>query len=64
MVLAFIAQYPFVSTRTYATFSFPLPYTVQYMPMAIAGAFIALKSVVQIVERGIRMAKKTEEGKL
>ena len=64
MVLAFIAQYPFVSTRTYATFSFPLPYTVQYMPMAIAGAFIALKSVVQIAERGIRMAKKTEEGKL
>ena len=64
MVLAFIAQYPFISTRTYATFSFPLPYTVQYMPMAIAGAFIALKSVVQIVERGIRMAKKTEEGKL
>ena len=32
--------------------------------MAIAGACIALKSVVQIVERGIRMAKKTEEGKL
>ena len=58
MVIAFIAQYPFVSTRTYATFSFPLPYTVQYVPMAIAGAFIAVKSVEQIVERILTMTKK------
>lgn len=58
MVIAFVAQYPFVSTRTYATFSFPLPYTVQYVPMAIAGAFIALKSVEQIVERILTMTKK------
>ena len=58
MVIAFIAQYPFVSTRTYATFSFPLPYTVLYVPMAIAGAFIAVKSVEQIVERILTMTKK------
>ena len=58
MVIAFIAQYPFISTRTYATFSFPLPYTVQYVPMAIAGAFIAIKSVEQILERVLTMTGK------
>ena len=51
MVIAFIAQYPYVSTRTYSTFSFPLPYTIQYVPMALAGAFIAVKSVEQLIEQ-------------
>ena len=35
-----------------------LPYTVQYVPMAIAGALIAVKSVEQIVERILTMTKK------
>ncbi len=51
MVLAFIYQYPFVSTRTYQTFSVKIPYTVQYVPMMIAGIYIAVKTVEQVVER-------------
>ncbi len=51
MVIAFIYQYPFVSTRTYQTFSVKIPYTVQYVPMLIAGIYISIKTVEQIVER-------------
>ena len=51
MVIAFIYQYPFVSTRTYQTFSVKVPYTVQYVPMMIAGIYIAVKTVEQVVER-------------
>ena len=51
MVLAFFYQYPFVSTRTYQTFSIKVPYTVQYVPMMIAGLYIAVKTVEQVVER-------------
>jgi len=49
MVIAFIAQYPFVSTRFYATITW-LPYTIQYVPVAIAGAFIVLKTIQQLIE--------------
>ena len=51
MVLAFFYQYPFISTRTYQTFSVKVPYTVQYVPMMIAGLYISVKTVEQIVER-------------
>ena len=57
MVIAFFAQYPFVSTRTYATFAFKLPYTIQYIPMGLAGAFMALKSVELTVERILKLVK-------
>ena len=57
MVLAFFWQYPFFSTRTYATFTFKLPYTIQYIPMLLAGAFMALKTVEQLVERIITLTK-------
>lgn len=40
MVVAFAAQYPYVSTRTYSTFPIPVPYTVQYFPMCLAGAYM------------------------
>ena len=43
MIMAFNAQYRFVASRTYATMP-NVHYTIQYIPMAIAGAFIALKS--------------------
>jgi len=62
MVIAFFAQYPFVSTRTYATFSFKLPYTIQYIPMALAGGFMAIKALEQIVERILELVKGTEKG--
>lgn len=58
MVVAFIAQYPFVSTRFYSTFQFQLPYTVQYFPMAVAGVFMALKTVEQMIERILMLAGK------
>lgn len=48
MIVAFNAQYRFVASRTYATMP-GIPYTIQYIPMAIAGAFIALKSVEQLL---------------
>ena len=58
MVVAFVAQYPFVSTRFYSTFQFQLPYTVQYFPMAVAGVFMALKTLEQIVERILMLCGK------
>ena len=58
MVVSFVAQYPYVSTRTYSTFSIPVPYTVQYIPMALSGAYMALKSVEQIVEELLKLAGK------
>lgn len=67
MVLAFFYQYPFVSTRTYQTFSVKIPYTVQYVPMMIAGIYMAVKTVEQLVEHILQLAGKLprdgEEGK-
>lgn len=62
MVVAFAAQYPYVSTRFYSTFRFSLPYTVQYIPMAIAGAYITVKSVEQIVEHILTLMGKAPVG--
>ena len=58
MVVAFAAQYPFISTRTYSTFAIPIPYTIQYIPMALAGAYMALKSVEQMVEEILKLTGK------
>lgn len=58
MVVAFFYQYPYVSTRTYQTFPVKVPYTVQYVPMMIAGIYIALKTVEQIVERVLQLTGK------
>lgn len=58
MVVAFFAQYPYVSTRYYSTFTLQVPYTIQYIPMGIAGAYMALKSVEQLVERILMLAGK------
>lgn len=57
MVVAFVAQYPYVSTRFYSTFKFQLPYTIQYIPMAVSGAFIALKTVEQLLEWVMNLRK-------
>lgn len=48
MIMAFNAQYRFVASRTYATMP-NIHYTIQYIPMAIAGVFIALKSFEMLV---------------
>ena len=67
MVIAFIAQLPYVSTRFYSTFKTQIPYTVQYVPMAIAGCYIALESLRQTVERIMTLGRgkqgRTEEEK-
>lgn len=61
MVIAFKDQVPYVGTRTYSTFTLKVPYTIQYVPMAIAGAYMALVSVQHIIERVLSLAgaKKT-----
>lgn len=61
MVLAFYYQYPFVSTRTYQSFTVPVPYTVQYIPMAIAGLYIAIKTVEQLAEHILILTGKLSE---
>ena len=58
MVIAFVYQYPFVSTRTYQTFSVKIPYTIQYVPMMIAGIYIAVKTVEQVVEHILQLTGK------
>ena len=45
MVMAFRAYYPYICNRYYSTFKVVVPYTVQYIPMAIAGAYIAVNAV-------------------
>ncbi len=50
MIFAFVTQYPFVSTRTYATMP-SLTYTIQYVPLAISGAYMAADSVDKIIGR-------------
>ena len=61
MVVAFIAQYPYVSTRFYSTFSFPLAYTIQYIPMGIAGIYMALETVIQVLDRVLQLAAGRHE---
>ncbi len=58
MVIAFIYQYPYVSTRTYPSFPVKIPYTVQYVPMALAGAYMAVKTVEQVIERILLLTGK------
>lgn len=61
MVIAFIAQYPYVSTRFYSTFSFPLAYTIQYIPMGIAGVYMAFETVIQVLDRILQLAAGRRE---
>ena len=61
MVVAFFAQYPFVSTRFYSTFKTQIPYTVQYVQMALAGCYIAAESLRQAVEHIMELAGKKPE---
>ena len=61
MVVAFIAQYPYVSTRFYSTFSFPLAYTIQYIPMGIAGVYMAFETVIQVLDRILQLAAGRHE---
>ena len=50
MVVAYNYQYPYVSRSE--------EHTVQYIPMAIAGAFIAVKALWEIIEWFIRVVGK------
>ena len=63
MVIAYKAQYPFVSTRFYSTFAAKIPYSVQYFPMVLAGAFIALKALWELIDWCMRVfGHKSGEG--
>lgn len=61
MVVAFVAQYPYVNTRFYSTFKVQIPYTVQYIPMAVAGCYIAFDTVRQVAEHIIGLTGKRPE---
>ena len=63
MIIAYNAQYPFVSTRFYSTFAAKVPYTVQYFPMMLAGGFIALKALWEVIDwvQRVIFKKKGEE---
>lgn len=62
MIIAFKDQVPFVGTRTYSTFTLKVPYTIQYVPMAIAGGYMALASVQHIIERILSLANSKKLG--
>ena len=49
MVVAFVNMYPFFSTRYFSTIP-SLPYTIMFLPMAVSGSFIALKTIFQLIE--------------
>ncbi len=57
MIAAFIGLYPFVSTEFFS--SMPKFAKVwQYLPLAISGAFLAIKSVYDMIERTLAMSNK------
>ncbi len=58
MVIAFRDQAVFLADRTYSTFTLKVPYTIQYIPMAIAGAYMTVKTVEQLVERILMLTGK------
>lgn len=50
MVIAYIGLYPYVSTSYFSTMTF-LTKAWHFLPMAIAGAFIAVKTIYQLIEK-------------
>ena len=61
MIIAFYQMYPFISTRFYSTMRF-LPFTMHYLPMAIAGGFMILKSVEELITKTHRLLTGNTEG--
>lgn len=61
MLIAYNAYHPYICNRYYATFVQKIPYTVQYLPMAIAGLYIAVNAFGNALYTLIGMFKK--EGK-
>lgn len=60
MIVAFCTQYPFFSSRAYATMPH-VHYTVQYLPMMLAGVFMALKSVENILRHVMKLDVQNKE---
>lgn len=57
MILAYRAYVPYINNRYYATFTFKLPYTVQYFPMCVAGAYFTLDALGNIIAILMGLAK-------
>ena len=57
MIIAFIGLYPIISTRFYVTMRF-LPFTMHFLPMAIAGGFLVLKSVEELLTKTFRLTRE------
>ncbi|MBE6904652.1 MAG: TRAP transporter small permease [Ruminococcaceae bacterium] len=62
MVLSYINLYPFISTRYFSTIQF-LPYSFQFLPMALAGGFMVLKTIYQLIEKSTVPAKREGKGR-
>lgn len=62
MVLSYINLYPYISTRYFSTIQF-LPYSFQFLPMALAGGFMVLKTIYQLIEKLTVPSKREGKGR-
>lgn len=60
IIIAFTQMHPFMSTRFYVTIPF-LPLTMHYLPMLLAGAFLILKSIEELLCKTQQLIKKGEQ---
>jgi len=58
MIAAFMGLYPYVSTEFFSSMP-KFAKAWQYLPMAIAGAFLAIKGVFDIIDRVITISQGT-----
>ena len=54
MIVAYVGLYPFVSTSYFSTMTF-LSKAWHFLPMAIVGGFIAIKTVYQLLDKTITL---------
>lgn len=57
MIAAFIGLYPFVSTEFFSSMP-KFAKAWQYLPLAIAGLFLAVKGIYDMLERTLMMSRK------
>ena len=50
MIISYVSMYPFVSTRYFSTIQF-LPYSFQFLAIAVTGGFIVLKTIYELIEQ-------------
>ncbi len=58
MIVAFVGLYPYISTEYFSSMP-KFAKAWQYLPMAITGAFLAIKALYDIIERILKISHKT-----